>query len=406
MGRRGSQGAGKADRQAREKEREENRQARAAEQQAREADRQLRVAELQAREKELEINRQLPAPPNSRPAKKSLKREPASLEREAELQARLQSHRGRAARPVSKLSGKTGIFQQRILDELTADRAAQAQVTTRVLGPPGADEPPPQRQLQRQRPPPGVSVMPGPLDGVNVVEFSTMIATPTAGMLLADMGASVIKVEPPWGDLWRYAQAVIPTDGRPFMAYNRGKRSMTLNLTKPDVRRRSAPPHPAGRRRPRQQPPRRGRTPGHRLRNLGRHQPPHHLLRRLRLRTRRPRRLPPRLRHHHPGHVGHRHRRGQGRQRRSPADRRQPPGGHRLRTGPGLGRLRRPVRPRAQRRARPEAGSVPTRRQPADAGDAFRPHRRYRQGTPCPAPRLGERHARRRHPLSRLAGSL
>ena len=77
--------------------------------------------------------------------------------------------------------------------------------------------------------------MPGPLDGVNVVEFSTMIATPTAGMLLADMGANVIKVEPPWGDLWRYAQAVIPTDGRPFMAYNRGKRSLTLNLTRPEA---------------------------------------------------------------------------------------------------------------------------------------------------------------------------
>ena len=77
--------------------------------------------------------------------------------------------------------------------------------------------------------------MPGPLHGINVVEFSTMIATPTAGMLLADMGASVIKVEPPWGDLWRYAQAVLPTDGRPFMAYNRGKRSMTLDLTKPDA---------------------------------------------------------------------------------------------------------------------------------------------------------------------------
>ena len=74
--------------------------------------------------------------------------------------------------------------------------------------------------------------MPGPLHGINVIEFSTMIATPTAGMLLADMGASVIKVEPPWGDLWRYAQAVLPTDGRPFMAYNRGKRSMTLDLTK------------------------------------------------------------------------------------------------------------------------------------------------------------------------------
>ncbi len=77
--------------------------------------------------------------------------------------------------------------------------------------------------------------MPGPLHGINVVEFSTMIATPTAGMLLADMGADVIKVEPPWGDLWRYAQTVLPTEGRPFMAYNRGKRSVTLDLTKPEA---------------------------------------------------------------------------------------------------------------------------------------------------------------------------
>ena len=76
--------------------------------------------------------------------------------------------------------------------------------------------------------------MPGPLHGINVVEFSTMIATPTAGMLLADMGANVIKVEPPWGDLWRYAQPVLPTDGRPFMAYNRGKQSVTLDLTRPE----------------------------------------------------------------------------------------------------------------------------------------------------------------------------
>ena len=76
--------------------------------------------------------------------------------------------------------------------------------------------------------------MPGPLHGINVVEFSTMIATPTAGMLLADMGARVIKVEPPWGDLWRYAQPVLPTEGRPFMAYNRGKLSLTLDLTRPE----------------------------------------------------------------------------------------------------------------------------------------------------------------------------
>ena len=37
---------------------------------------------------------------------------------------------------------------------------------------------------------------PGPLEGVRVLEFSEIIAAPFAGMLLADMGADVIKVEP------------------------------------------------------------------------------------------------------------------------------------------------------------------------------------------------------------------
>ena len=73
--------------------------------------------------------------------------------------------------------------------------------------------------------------MPGPLDGVKVVEFTEIIAGPFAGMLLADMGASVIKVEPPWGDPWRGVQAFAPTESRPFIAYNRGKRSLTLDLT-------------------------------------------------------------------------------------------------------------------------------------------------------------------------------
>ena len=40
--------------------------------------------------------------------------------------------------------------------------------------------------------------MSGPLTGVRVLEFSEIIAAPFGGMLLADMGADVIKVEPPW----------------------------------------------------------------------------------------------------------------------------------------------------------------------------------------------------------------
>ena len=76
--------------------------------------------------------------------------------------------------------------------------------------------------------------MPGPLAGVKVVEFSEIIAAPFAGMLLSDMGAEVIKVEPPWGDPWRFAQPFSETEGRPFLAYNRGKRDLTLDLTAPE----------------------------------------------------------------------------------------------------------------------------------------------------------------------------
>ena len=188
--------------------------------------------------------------------------------------------------------------------------------------------------------------MPGPLHGINVVEFSTMIATPTAGMLLADMGASVIKVEPPWGDLWRYAQAVLPTDGRPFMAYNRGKRSMTLDLTRSeaaDVVRRLTQqadvilannrPDVAGRL-------------GIDYETLSAINPAIIYCEGSAFGHEGPDAYRPRLRHHHPGHVRHRHRRGQGRQRRARADRRQPPRRFRLRIGPGLGRLRRAVRQR------------------------------------------------------------
>ena len=120
-------------RKEREKEREENRQARAAEQAAREKEleesRKLREAELQAREKELEISRQ------ARAAEQQAREKEFAANhqlREAELQARLQSMEAeRFAREQAVRENRD--FQQRILDELAADRAAQAQMTTRVL---------------------------------------------------------------------------------------------------------------------------------------------------------------------------------------------------------------------------------------------------------------------------------
>jgi crotonobetainyl-CoA:carnitine CoA-transferase CaiB-like acyl-CoA transferase len=74
--------------------------------------------------------------------------------------------------------------------------------------------------------------MAGALDGVKVLEFSEVIAAPTAGMVLADMGADVIKVEPPWGESWRLNLAFVPLESRGFIAVNRGKRSLPLDLTK------------------------------------------------------------------------------------------------------------------------------------------------------------------------------
>ena len=77
--------------------------------------------------------------------------------------------------------------------------------------------------------------MAGPLQGVTVVDFTEIIAGPLAGRLLAEMGADVIKVEPPWGEPWRASQKFSPTESRGFMVYNRGKRSLPLDLSKPDA---------------------------------------------------------------------------------------------------------------------------------------------------------------------------
>ena len=78
--------------------------------------------------------------------------------------------------------------------------------------------------------------MNGPLHGLKVLELSEIIAAPYAAMLLADMGADVVKVEPPWGEPWRLFRQFVPLESRTFMAVNRGKRSLPLDLAKPEGR--------------------------------------------------------------------------------------------------------------------------------------------------------------------------
>jgi crotonobetainyl-CoA:carnitine CoA-transferase CaiB-like acyl-CoA transferase len=77
---------------------------------------------------------------------------------------------------------------------------------------------------------------PGPLAGVKVLEFSEIIAAPFCGMLLSDMGADVIKVEPPNGEPWRGSQPLGLRESRGYISLNRGKRGITLDLTAPEAR--------------------------------------------------------------------------------------------------------------------------------------------------------------------------
>jgi crotonobetainyl-CoA:carnitine CoA-transferase CaiB-like acyl-CoA transferase len=76
--------------------------------------------------------------------------------------------------------------------------------------------------------------MGGVLKGIRVVEQGTFITGPCAGMMLADLGADVIKVESPEGDPYRSYQGDHYSPH--FQAYNRNKRSIALNLKKPEDR--------------------------------------------------------------------------------------------------------------------------------------------------------------------------
>jgi crotonobetainyl-CoA:carnitine CoA-transferase CaiB-like acyl-CoA transferase len=78
--------------------------------------------------------------------------------------------------------------------------------------------------------------MPGALEGVRVIDLTAVLLGPLATQHLADMGADVIKVEPPEGDLLRVAGGAMGNDRRMgpiYLAANRNKRSICLDLKKP-----------------------------------------------------------------------------------------------------------------------------------------------------------------------------
>ena len=76
----------------------------------------------------------------------------------------------------------------------------------------------------------------GALEGVRVLEFSQIVAAPVCGINLSDLGADVIKVEPPGGEQTRRGASVVPNESKGFQALNRGKRSLVVDLQQPQGR--------------------------------------------------------------------------------------------------------------------------------------------------------------------------
>jgi crotonobetainyl-CoA:carnitine CoA-transferase CaiB-like acyl-CoA transferase len=71
-----------------------------------------------------------------------------------------------------------------------------------------------------------------PLHGIRVLDLTHYQAGPTCTLLLAELGAEVIKVEPPWGEQGRFAPPLVNGLSPYFAHLNKDKKSITLNLKK------------------------------------------------------------------------------------------------------------------------------------------------------------------------------
>jgi crotonobetainyl-CoA:carnitine CoA-transferase CaiB-like acyl-CoA transferase len=78
--------------------------------------------------------------------------------------------------------------------------------------------------------------LPGALAGIRVLEFAQAMAVPVAGVMLSDMGAEVIKIEPPEGDAFRHTQLpIVARESKGYTVLNRGKRGVCLDVAHPDA---------------------------------------------------------------------------------------------------------------------------------------------------------------------------
>jgi crotonobetainyl-CoA:carnitine CoA-transferase CaiB-like acyl-CoA transferase len=74
----------------------------------------------------------------------------------------------------------------------------------------------------------------GPLGGITVLDLCSYLAGPYGCTLLADLGASVIKIESPQRDMLRQFPSSLAGESRFFLRTNRGKRAIALDLKRPE----------------------------------------------------------------------------------------------------------------------------------------------------------------------------